>query len=147
MAYVYLGAYLLCNDFERFWANIADGKSIIYTSDRMHGRFVCEGMRKLGANKWMVKRRFRKENILFIDPSSMFNPTRSHIEDYAPPKLRWNLDIIPVIENIKEMFGDMRERSEDIRDKSAGVLSRWDFREDFSRNCEGNLEIDRRWLA
>ena len=136
MGYERVGTYWFCNDFEKFWSQISNGRSVIFTSDRLNGRFVCEGTRKLGGNKYYVKSRFRRENIRFLDPSCVINPEHTDIVDAAPPQVRWNLDILPVLTDVKAMFNSLNRKDRDKIRAIGDALARWDFKEDFTHNEE-----------
>jgi len=136
MGYERIGTYWFCNDFERFWTQISNGRNVIYTSDRLNGRLVCEGTRKLGGNRYYVKSRFRRENIRFIDPSCVINPEFSEVVEAAPPKIRWNLDILPVVSDLKTMFNSLNKKDKDKIRAIGNALAGWDFREDFTHNEE-----------
>ena len=136
MGYERVGSYWFCNDFEKFWTQISNGRKVIYTSDRLGGRLVCEGTHKLGGNRYMVKMRFRKENFKFIDPSCVINPEHTEVVEAAPPQLRWDLDILPVLSDVKDMFKCMTHNANGKAKAMDKALANWNFKEDFTHNAE-----------
>lgn len=75
MAYYRLGAYIMSDDFDRFFTLVVKrGESVICTSAREKGAFRTATPSNISSQRFQMFRRWKDEQWLFIDPATQFNP-------------------------------------------------------------------------
>ena len=94
MAYYRLGAYIMSDDFDRFFTLVIKrGESIIYTSAREKGAFRTATSSNISSQRFQMFRRWNDEQWLFIDPATQYNPNMQ-IVSRKESRVKWGEPLV-----------------------------------------------------
>lgn len=129
MAFTQVRNYWMSDDFERFYQLITSNQLVIYTSDKHKGRFDFGTHRQFGSERWGMRQKFKKYNVLFLDPECTFNPDAESVMRNEPDGL---FDFHAYEKEAIHATGDVFRRHAEwhgkLVDTCAKLVDNWNFR-------------------